>query len=731
MHTTHTVRIDTLGADAAVSPIAYLGSEAFDAYREACRSVGARWDRAARANRAPLEVVDRLRCALEARGFAVETTTALADALAARASETRADVASAEQRAESVDNALRERGSQLYPFQRAGVAWLAARSAALLADEMGTGKTIQALAALPFGAPVLVVCPAVAKGVWQREAAKWRPDLSVSVLSGRQSFRWPAPNEMVVVNYDILAEDAGGAPARCVVIADEAHAIKSAKAQRTKRFRALARAARAVSGKVMLLTATPLTSRPTDLWSVLAAAGLDAEAFGSWPAFVRAFSGRKGRWGGYEWGSPKPEAADALSRVMLRRLRKDVLRELPPKTWEDLAVEIDRATRKDCDALVAELAAIGVDIVGATDEAAMTRARTVAFARMSEVRAALATAKIPALLEIVSELEDAGEPVVVFSAHRAPIDHLGARDGWATITGDTPAATRTEIEASFQRGSLRGVAATIQAGGVAITLTSAHRAVFVDQDWTPALNAQAEDRICRIGQDRGVIITRLVAEHALDQRIAEVLSAKTAIIEGSVDAAAATSAPLADAAQSLETAAVTARAHVARKSDTDDALEHRALRDQETSATTLELVQRAAARARASEFVRKLAELHGRWSARQSEWARVIAKEQREREQQRAEAHERDKRDGETIAAQGRPPRDDAERYAAAALAYLVAEDPDWARERNDRGFAASDSRRGRVLAHGATSGALCDSDWREAIALARKYSRQVKGALG
>jgi SNF2 family DNA or RNA helicase len=163
---------------------------------------------------------------------------------------------------------------------------------------------------------------------------------------------------------------------------------------------------------------------------------------------------------------------------------------------------------------------------------------------MSEVRASLATAKIPALVEIVADIEEADEPIVVFSAHRAPIDHLGTRDGWAAITGDTPATARTEIEARFQRGELRGVAATIQAGGVAITLTRAHRAVFVDQDWTPALNAQAEDRICRIGQDRGVIITRLIADHTLDRRIAEVLASKTAIIDGSVDAAAQVGGPI-------------------------------------------------------------------------------------------------------------------------------------------------------------------------------------------
>jgi len=103
--------------------------------------------------------------------------------------------------------------------------------------------------------------------------------------------------------------------------------------------------------------------------------------------------------------------------------------------------------------------------------------------------------------------------------------------------GGTPNDERTSIEESFQRGELLGIAATIQAGGVAITLTRSHHALFTDLEWTPALNAQAEDRICRIGQTNGCIITRLQANHVLDERINELLSQKQTLITSSVDAA--------------------------------------------------------------------------------------------------------------------------------------------------------------------------------------------------
>ena len=133
--------------------------------------------------------------------------------------------------------------------------------------------------------------------------------------------------------------------------------------------------------------------------------------------------------------------------------------------------------------------------------------------------------------------EDAGEPVVMFSAHVAVTKTLGAREGWATITGSTDPKVRTQIEDDFQAGKLKGVACTIKAGGVAITLTRAANSVFIDEEWTPSLNEQAQDRIYRIGQSRGVVITRLVASHALDRRVAELLAEKTEIIDGSVNAA--------------------------------------------------------------------------------------------------------------------------------------------------------------------------------------------------
>jgi SWI/SNF-related matrix-associated actin-dependent regulator 1 of chromatin subfamily A len=381
-------------------------------------------------------------------------------------------------------------GRSLFEFQNAGVAFLASRRAAILGDDMGTGKTVQTLIALPPAetARVVVVCPACVKFNWRNEAAVWRPDLRTTVLEDRGSFRLPAPGEIVVVNYDILPSEVpdGWTAAGISLVADEAHMVKNYKAQRSKKIAALAKNA----ARVWFLSGTPLLNRPFDLMGVLSAAGLFQAVFGGFAGFLRAFNGTPGRWGGYEFGPPEPYVAEKLRNVMLRRRKDEVLPDLPPKIYQNLAVNgLSAGLRRRLDEIWE-----GEDIAlrNETDDLPP-------FERFSAIRAELAEAKIPALLELAEQYEESDTPVVVFSAHRAPVLTLGERPGWAAITGDTTPEERTAIVAQFQGGVLRGVALTIAAGGVGLTLTRASTVIFADLDWTPALNLQAEDRCHRIG----------------------------------------------------------------------------------------------------------------------------------------------------------------------------------------------------------------------------------------
>jgi len=546
------IRLVLAGGRVLCAPVSRLNGS-FETYLAVTRSAGASYSKADNGQICDVSKAPALIAALQAAGFTCDVSPELVASMQARAAQAVSEVTAAQGRAAQIDAALRARGLSLFGFQGVGIEWIAPRTTAVLADDMGLGKTVQALCAAPVGAGILVICPAVAKGVWVREAARFRPDLTPVALSGRGSFRWPVAGEMVVINYDILPGEAAKqkgypailpvelatAPAGTVIIADEAHALKSSSAQRTSRFRALSQAARANGGRVWLLTATPILNDAPELWALLQAMGAGREVFGGYDAFKRMWNANDGRYG-VEWGKPTAQVAECLKNIMLRRVKSEVLTQLPEKTVRTIEVNgLSASTKKLCDQALALLEANGVDFAKAMAKVAATANATPGFEQISAARAALATAKLDAAIELVESFESAGEPVVVFSAHLAPLDVLGARDGWAKITGATSSEKKTEIENAFQAGKLKGVACSIKAGGVAITLTRASNSLFIDEEWTPSLNRQAQDRIHRIGQSRGVVITRLVAAHALDRRVAELLAEKTEIIEASIDAARA------------------------------------------------------------------------------------------------------------------------------------------------------------------------------------------------
>ena len=431
-------------------------------------------------------------------------------------------------------NHARIDAAPLFPFQSQGSKWLISRDRALLADDMGLGKTVQALMALPEEGRIIVVCPASVKGVWMDECKRWRPDLQPIVISGRGHFIWPQKGQLVILNYELLPDTKFQDLPSTTLIADEAHYLKGkAKVKRVKLFRILSKEVLTYEGRVWLLTGTPMPNSPPELWNVLNAARLHKEAFGDWNKFKHVFNGYDGAFG-LVWGAkPKKNlAAKALSEVMLRRKRIKVLPDLPIKLYRSMTVEIGERTKRLCNEVVEELTGGNLNLIAKAIESSMgNRGAKIKFEKLSKARMELATAKIPHAVSLIETYEEANEPVVLFTDHRSVTEVFGRRKGWHVIDGGVPAAKRTDIVDEFQSGSLKGMALTIGAGGIGLTLTRAHHAVFVDLRWTPEDNAQAEDRLCRIGQDRGVVITNLVADHDLDRHIHAVLKKKQQLIE--------------------------------------------------------------------------------------------------------------------------------------------------------------------------------------------------------
>jgi len=430
----------------------------------------------------------------------------------------------------------------LFPHQIEGVAFLLGRRRAILADDMGLGKTRQTIVSLRHltpGGRRLVVCPASVKRSWAREIAVVAPDASSVVIDGTSPISPTA--EWVIINYDILGrhiDDLLSVPWAALVF-DEAHYLKNHTSARSKLARRLTEsAARATTAlAVQLLTGTPLTSRPRDLFVLLQ---LAAHPLGrSFLSFAKRYcAAEKGEYGWKTGGASNIEELTVqLHGVMLRRTKNEVLA-LPPKLRAWLAIEVPSGTGASAIKKVFELLA-GKDSrpVASRDEVLRRRGKLLAF--LIEARQALAVAKAPATLDFVRSAIEQGEKVIVFSCFDDPVQQLAKALGEmaVVVTGKTPAALRQTLVDRFQNDvDVRVFIANIIAGGTGLNLTAATQVVFNDLDWVPTNHWQAEDRAYRIGQTRTVNVTYFIARDTIDDFVQAVLETKaalvTAIVEG-------------------------------------------------------------------------------------------------------------------------------------------------------------------------------------------------------
>ena len=540
-----------------ISPAVRLGESQFNLFLAACKSIGAKFDKKASAQTISIAQLNPTIDTMRSHGFTVAVSPRLYD----KAKDTGV-TSSIREAADHLSDIKKLLNRPLFPHQEVGVRFLRSKKNALLLDGTGTGKTQQAACAIPLDKPpVLIICPAVVKFVWMDELKTLRPDYAnISILKGRNSFRYPLPGEIVITNYDIIpdAQRKGGRAYRLdeslgkphtgtVLIFDEIHRAKGNKGGRSGRGGVRrARGAYTIgkdvthaSGYVWGLTGTPLMNHPGELWNICGVVGVQSEAFNDWPTYLRLFgvdpNVKKNFFGGIPWNDPSPEVAVRLERVALRRTLESVLPSMPPIRIQDIEVDIDSATATQCEKALKELAKVGVSLEAALEIVENTKDSGAGFKELARARVMLAAAKVPHALDIIEEAEESGDPMLVFCCARAPIDILKDRPGWATITGSVTGLKRKSAIDAMQAGRLKGLGITIKAGGEGITLTRAATSLFIDLEWTPASNSQAIARIRRIGQTKPQLIKRLIANHELDRRITEILDRKQALIDATVE----------------------------------------------------------------------------------------------------------------------------------------------------------------------------------------------------
>jgi SNF2 family DNA or RNA helicase len=394
--------------------------------------------------------------------------------------------------------------------QVAGSQWLAGRFRCLALDPPGGGKTLQALmAASQVPMPLAVVCPAVAVGVWQEEIELFNPGAAVRVQSTTKPVDAPSPGEYLITTYD--RANITPAPHRYGLVLDEAHLVKNARSDRTKRVTKLVAQAR---GYCWAQTGTPILKDPDDLWGILTVLGIEKQTYRNRDNFLAHWGGHY-MMGELRWRGPRANAWQPLLPLMLRRERKDMY-DLPARTHEQWALKLSDADHKRFQSIADRFPAEDED----WERWATGGELASALERLSLVKASLALAPIRDLCPTVDN------PVVVFTAHREAAKLLAVELGWPSITGATSEDARTRIAQEFQQGKHAGVVCTIQAAGVALTLTRAAICVFVSQTWVNAANSQAEDRLYRIRQLRDVRTIFCRSNSALEKSIDKVLARK-------------------------------------------------------------------------------------------------------------------------------------------------------------------------------------------------------------
>ena len=433
----------------------------------------------------------------------------------------------------------------LYAHQVEGIAFLLGRQRAILADDMGLGKTRQSILAMAEarpGGPYLVVCPAAVKSNWEREIQLVLPAPEIAVIGPA-----PAPEAgfhgWAVVNYDILARHALSDLPWTGLVFDEAHYLKNFRSQRHRLAGELVQSA-GPDTVVHLLTGTPLTSRPRDLFPLLQ---LARHALGrSFVSFARRYcEGYKGDYGWVADGASNiEELTIQLHGIMLRRTKGEVL-DLPPKVRSWLEVEVSsRVARRMSQAVTEMLRSVSRSAshrIEGESEAQRRRRQGRVMGQLTRARRSLASAKVVGTLPFVENAVEQGEKVLVFSCFLPPVTILKKRFGEqaVAITGEVPAGRRQELADRFQEDeSVRVLVAQIAAGGVGLNLTAARQVVFNDLDWVPVNHWQAEDRAYRIGQQETVNVTYLVAAGTVDEFVRTVLETKSRLIDQLIEGGA-------------------------------------------------------------------------------------------------------------------------------------------------------------------------------------------------
>ena len=420
----------------------------------------------------------------------------------------------------------------LRPFQESGVRWLTERRVGILADDMGLGKTAQALRALEELVvqgtirSAIVICPKSLLANWEAECDRWVPGLTLvrSVPSKDESNEvWAAilgRSHIIITNYEQLRplpEPLASARVE-LVIADEAHRLRKSEAKLVKSFRLL------TAERIWALTGTPIERHEVDLATLLSL--LEPTRFSVQSAAI-----------GF------PDLRAQARPYLLRRLKQDVLSELPDVIDKKEIVELTDQQQRAYSS--AQSKPLSKDVNDVLQRFTLLRSICDVDPRNGS------SSKLDRIVEILRAVREAEEKAVVFSYLLRPLDVLAGRLaredphlGVVTLTGELTTDERGHVLRKFKSDeSIVALLCSSRVGGEGLTLTEANHVIFINEWWNPSANAQARDRVVRLGQERIVHVHRFRCKGTIEESLEQILNRKSETFANIVDALVSGSQP--------------------------------------------------------------------------------------------------------------------------------------------------------------------------------------------
>ncbi len=432
-------------------------------------------------------------------------------------------------------------GRELYPFQYVGVQFAQlAGGRCLIGDDMGIGKTIQALAHIALNQhqlPALIICPSSVKYNWLKEAKGWLPNMTSAVVEGRSKGEIP-DTDIVICNYDIISGRMNQLLDNKfnIVVCDESHYLKNGKAKRTEATLTVAHQ----SESVLCLSGTAVTNRPNEFFTTLNL--LRPNEFPSFFNYGEKYcDGHKTRFGWDFTGASNTEELHHRTRdFCIRRLKQEVLTELPDKvrTIVDIQPSKDDLKRyTDLHRSWMEEYEMYVNHGGMPAGFVLNM--------LTALRHECGLIKVPSTVEYIKEYRNiTGKPLVVFAHHADVLNSTvkllmeDKNHKWriAGIKGDMPAHIRQKNVEAFQEGHIDVLFCSTMAAKEGITLTRADTVVFIEREWVPGWEEQAEDRVYRIGQDSdSVHAVYLSVTKTIDEKFNYVIEEKRKVVKAVLD----------------------------------------------------------------------------------------------------------------------------------------------------------------------------------------------------